>query len=75
MASVGREAGTELGAEEEAGMEADVEAAAAAEGTDIFLCWDPTGVSSEAGSPLPLHLQVPPSYLELNIRDEETDLC
>ena len=74
MASVGREAGTELGAEE-AGMEADVEAAAAAEGTAVFLCWDPTGVSSEAGSPLPLHLQVPPSYLELNIRDEGTDLC
>ena len=75
MASVGREAGTELGAEEEAGMEADVEAAAAAEGTDIFLCWDPSGVSSEAGSPLPLNLQVPPSYLELHIRDEGTDLC
>ena len=42
MASVGREGGTELGAEE-AGMEADVEAADAAEGTDIFLCWDPVG--------------------------------
>ena len=41
MASVGREGGTELGAEE-AGMEADVEAAAA-EGTDIFRCWDPVG--------------------------------
>ena len=42
MASVGREGGTGLGAEE-AGMEADVEAADAAEGTDIFLCWDPVG--------------------------------
>ena len=37
VASVGREAGTELGAEE-AGMEADVEAAAAVEGTAVFLC-------------------------------------
>ena len=69
MASVGREAGTELGAEEEAGIEA------AAEDTAVFLCWDPTGVSSETGSPLPLHLQVPPSYLELNIRNEGTYLC
>ena len=67
MASVEREAGTELGAEEEA--------EAAVEGTAVFLCWDPTGVSSEAGSPLPLHLKVPQSYLELNIRDEGTDLC
>lgn len=62
MASVGREGGTELGAEE-AGIQADVEAAAAAEGTDIFLCWDPVDNH--------LYLQVPPSYLGLNI----TDLC
>ena len=45
----------------------DVEAAAAAEGTDIFLYWDPVGNH--------LYVQVPPSYLGLNIRDDGTDLC
>ena len=57
MASVGREGGTELGAEE-AGMEADVEAAAAAEGTAVFLCWDPAGEPAETCS-LALPLKVP----------------
>ena len=56
-ASVGREAGTELGAEEEAGIEVEVEAAAE-EGTDIFLCWNPTGEPAETCS-LALPLEVP----------------
>ena len=55
MASVGREGGTELGAEE-AGMEAEVEAAA--EGTAVFLCWDPSGEPAETCS-LALPLEVP----------------
>ena len=66
MASVGREAGTELGVEE-AGMEAEVEAAA--EGTAVFLCWDPAGEPAETCS-LALPLEVPQLYLGSEIKDE-----